>query len=85
LLFSLPNNSRSYIVCMTKYLKQDEIKPGALIKVASYHTNKMIPAVIIRFEETGTGVEYARAVDAEGEWFLANPDYLEAWPLKDKR
>lgn len=72
-------------MCMTKYLKQDEIKPGVLLKVASYYNNEMIPAVVLRMETTGTGAEYVRAVDSEGESFLANPDYLEAWPLKDKR
>ena len=60
-----------------KYLTKDEIIPGTLIKVPSYSTNKMIPALVIRLEETGTGAIYARAIDCEGEWFLANPDHLE--------
>jgi hypothetical protein len=60
-----------------KYLTKDEIIPGALIKVASYHTNEMIPALVLRMEKTGTGAEYARAIDCEGEWFLMNPDFLE--------
>ncbi len=61
----------------TKYLAKDEIKPGALIKVASYQTNEIIPALVLRMEKTGTGVEYARAIDCEGESFLINPDFLE--------
>jgi len=61
----------------TKYLAKDEIKPGVLIKVASYQTNEIIPALVLRMEKTGTGVEYARAIDCEGEWFLMNPDFLE--------
>ena len=60
-----------------KYLTKDEIIPGALIKVASYQTNEMIPALVLRMEKTGTGAEYVRAVDSEGESFLANPDFLE--------
>ena len=70
---------------MTVYLKQNEIKPGTLLKVCSYHSAKMIPAVVLGREETGTGADYIRAVDSEGESFLANPAYLEPWPLKDKR
>ena len=62
---------------ITKYLAKDEIKPGVLIKVASYQTNEMIPALVLRIEATGTGAEYVRAVDSEGESFLANPDFLE--------
>ncbi len=61
----------------TKYLAKDEIKPGVLIKVALYQTNEMIPALVLRIEATGSGAEYIRAVDSEGESFLANPDFLE--------
>jgi hypothetical protein len=61
----------------TKYLTKDEIKPGVLIKVASYQTNEMIPALVLRIEATGSGALYVRAVDSEGESFLANPDFLE--------
>ncbi len=61
----------------TKYLAKDEIKPGVLIKVASYQNNEMIPALVLRMEKTGTGAEYVRAIDCEGVWFLMNPDFLE--------
>ena len=61
----------------TKYIPKNNLKPGTLIKVRSYHTNDLIPAVVIKMETTGTGAEYIRAVDSEGESFLCNPDYLE--------
>ena len=50
-----------------KYLSKNDIKPGTLIKVPSYHTNEMIPAVVLRMETTGTGAEYVRAIDRDWE------------------
>lgn len=70
---------------MMTYLTEDEIKPGVLLKVRSYHTAKTIPAVVICREATGSGVSYVRAVDSEGESFLANPDFLEAWSCNGKQ
>ena len=62
---------------MSKYLYQDEIQPGVLFKSRSYHSDKMIPALVVGMEATGTGVQYVRAVDTDGESFLAEPSFLE--------
>jgi hypothetical protein len=62
---------------MSKYLYQDEIQPGVLFNSRSYHSDKMIPALVVGMEATATGVQYVRAVDTDGESFLAEPSFLE--------
>jgi len=77
-VFSLLFEFGSYCLDMKmKYLSKDDIKVGALFKSRSYYGEDMIPAVIIEFVAMTSGPDYVRAIDTDGETFLANPDFLE--------
>ena len=77
-VFSLLFEFGSYCLDMKmKYLSKDDIKIGALFKSRSYYGEDMIPAVIIEFVAMTSGPDYVRAIDTDGETFLANPDFLE--------
>ena len=77
-VFSLLFEFGSYSLDMEmKYLSKDDIKIGALFKSRSYYGEDMIPAVIIEFVAMTSGPDYIRAIDTDGETFLANPDFLE--------
>jgi len=77
-VFSLLFEFGSYCLDMKmKYLLKDDIKVGVLFKSRSYYNEDMIPAVIIEFVAMTNGPDYVRAIDTDGETFLANPDFLE--------
>ena len=64
---------------MNIYLRQDEIKPGALVKAMS-RDNEIVPALIMSFVDTGaTDRAFVRVMDTEGSTYLANTLYLERW------
>jgi hypothetical protein len=62
-----------------EYLTPDEIIPGALFMAPSYKSGKLIPAIAVRLEDmssTGCSGLYIRAIDAEGQSFLSNANFL---------
>tara|TARA_Y100000034_G_scaffold113416_1_gene148424 strand:- start:369 stop:572 length:204 start_codon:yes stop_codon:yes gene_type:complete len=66
---------------MSIYLRQDEIKPGALVKAMS-HDNEIIPALIVSHPGIWNGDQrgdFVRVMDTTGEICLVNVLYLERW------
>jgi len=62
-----------------EYLTPDETIPGALFMVPSYESGKLIPAIAVRLEDRGPPgylETYIRAIDAEGQSFLSNANFL---------
>jgi hypothetical protein len=65
---------------MSIYLRQDEIKPGALVRAMS-RDNEIVPALILDSEEFANGAmeRFVRVMYTDGETFLMNVFYLERW------
>jgi hypothetical protein len=66
---------------MNIYLSQDEIKPGILVRVMSYRTNKIIPALILESDHFKPNAmeRFISVMDTEGQTYLMNTLYLERW------
>ena len=67
---------------MSIYLRQDEIKPGKLIRAMSRRTNEIVPALIISNPGIWAGEaasDFVRVMDTDGEVYLMNVAYLERW------
>ena len=65
---------------MSIYLRQDEIKPGALVRTMS-RDNEIVPALVMAkvADRHGTPYKFVRVMDAQGETYLMNTLYLEHW------
>ena len=67
--------SRTYSISMSIYLRQDEIKPGALVRALS-RDNEIVPALIMSFvKRTG----FVRVLLPSGQAVQMNTVYLERW------
>ena len=72
---SLLARSRTYSISMSIYLRQDEIKPGALVRALS-RDNEIVPALIMSFvKRTG----FVRVLLPNGQAIQMNTAYLEHW------
>ena len=72
---SLLARSRTYSISMSIYLRQDEIKPGALVRALS-RDNEIVPALIMSFvKRTG----FVRVLLPSGQAVQMNTVYLERW------
>ena len=65
---------------MSIYLRQDEVKPGALVKTMS-RDNEIVPALVISFvaAQPAPATTFVRVLSTGGETYVMNATYLEHW------
>ena len=69
---------------MSIYLRQDEVKPGALVRTMS-RDNEIVPALVLSFTHRTqvdgklSTTKFVRVLSTDGETYMMNALYLERW------